>query len=187
MKPYVALLVTLLSISAAAQQPAPQKAPSSPRAEQAPSVPKPPKAPAVPAAPAPPAPHVDPEVGGQATNVRLDVSVIDQAADGSPQPRTLMVLLADRAMGRTRAAFQDRTINVDARPTITDGRVRVLLTVMSEETRSGFEPGPKDHTMNWRNSFSLLLDNAKPMIALETADAATKRKMSIEVKATILK
>jgi hypothetical protein len=32
-----------------------------------------------------------------------------------------------------------------------------------------------------------LLDNGKPMIALETVDAATKQKMSIEVKATIQK
>ena len=35
--------------------------------------------------------------------------------------------------------------------------------------------------------FSLLLENGKPMLALETMDAVTKRKMSIEVKATIQK
>jgi len=41
--------------------------------------------------------------------------------------------------------------------------------------------------MGWRNSFSLLLENGKPILALETMDAVTKRKMSIEVKATIQK
>ena len=38
-----------------------------------------------------------------------------------------------------------------------------------------------------RTPFSLLLENGKPMLALETTDAVTKRKMSIEVKATVQK
>jgi hypothetical protein len=37
------------------------------------------------------------------------------------------------------------------------------------------------------NSFTLLLQSAKPVVAMETSDAVTKRKMSIEVKATIQK
>jgi hypothetical protein len=48
-------------------------------------------------------------------------------------------------------------------------------------------PREQDHTIGWRNSLSLLLDNGKPMLALETMDAVTRRKMSIEVKATIQK
>ena len=43
-----------------------------------------------------------------------------------------MVMLVDRAMGRTRAAFQDRSVAVDARPTIVDGRIRVYLTIQSD-------------------------------------------------------
>ena len=69
-----------------------------------------------------------------------------------------------------------------------DGRIRVSLTIQSDRATS-FGP-PKetdDHTIGWRNSFSLLLENGKPMLALETMDAVTKRKMSIEVKATIQK
>ena len=144
--------------------------------------------PAAPAPPAPSAPPVDPEQGGQPINIRLDVSVIDQTAQGASQPKSLMVILVDRAMGRTRAAFQDRSIAVDARPTITEGRIRVYLTIQSDRNMS-FGP-PKetdDQTIGWRNSFSLLLENGKPMLALETNDAVTKRKMSIEVKATIQK
>ena len=125
-------------------------------------------------------------------NIRLDVSVIDQTAQGAIQPKSLMVMLADRAMGRTRAAFQDRSVAVDARPTVVDGRIRVSLTIQSESSRNNFPPAPpapaeQDHTLDWRNSFSLLLENGKPMLALETTDAVTKRKMSIEVKATVQK
>ena len=173
MKSYVAVFVFLLSVSVAAQQPT------------APKVPAPP---APPAAPAPPAPPADPEQGGQPINIRLDVTVTDQNGQGLAQPKSLMVMLADRAMGRTRAAFQDRSISVDARPTIVGDRIRVHLTIQSERAAS-FGP-PKetdDHTIGWRNAFSLLLENSRPMLALETVDAVTKRKMSIEVKATIQK
>ena len=174
MKPYVALFIFLFSFSVAAQQPAAPTAPQRP---------------AAPAAPAPPAPPADPEQGGQPINIRLDVSVIDQTAQVATQPKSLMVMLVDRAMGRTRAAFQDRSIAVDARPVLVDGRIRVYLTLQSEGSRSFGPPKEtqEDHTINWRNSFSLLLENGKPMLALETMDAVTKRKMSIEVKATIQK
>lgn len=179
MKRYVALFICLATLTAAAQQPAAPRPPAAPAAP-APNAP--------PAPTAPPAPPVDPEQGGQPINIRLDVSVIDQTAQGANQPKSLMVMLVDRAMGRTRAAFQDRSIAVDARPAIAEGRVRVYLTIQSEASRNPFGgPGDVDHTINWRNSFSLLLENGKPMVALETMDAVTKRKMSIEVKATIQK
>jgi hypothetical protein len=177
MNRYVALLILSVSIPLGAQQPPP-----------APKLPAAPSVPAAPAAPVPPVPAVDPEQGGQPINIRLDVSVTDQGGTGVAQPKTLMVMLVDRAMGRTRAAFQDRSIAVDARPTIVDGRIRVNLTVQSEHARNFVPPSESyDHTIGWRNSFSLLLENGKPMLALETSDAVTKRKMSIEVKATIQK
>src|SRR5687767_3191899 len=184
MKAYIALFVCLMSLTLAAQ-----------RQPAQPAQPAAPAAPAAPVPPAPPAPPADPELGGQPINIRLDVSVIDQTGAGTAQPKSLMVMLVDRAMGRTRAAFQDRSIAVDARPTIVDGRIRAYLTIQSERSRSsGFMPvmpggnePVEDHTINWRNSFSLLLENGKPMLALETNDAVTKRKTSIEVKATIQK
>jgi hypothetical protein len=187
MKSQVALFICLLSVTLGAQQSAP-KASAPPAAPAAP-------APAVaPNPPAPPASRPDLEEGGQPINIRLDVSVIDQTAQGAAQPKSLMVLLVDRAMGRTRAAFQDRSIAVDARPMMVDGRIRVSLTIQSDPSRPGFQvvgpgasPPEQDHTIGWRNSFSLLLENGKPMLALETMDAVTKRKMSIEVKATIQK
>ena len=68
-----------------------------------------------------------------------------------------------------------------------EGRIRVNLTIQSDAARSFGPPQEQDQTLNWRNSFSLLLENGKPLLALETNDAAAKRKMSIEVKATIQK
>jgi hypothetical protein len=45
----------------------------------------------------------------------------------------------------------------------------------------------KAGSLNWRNSFTLLLDNGKPVLALESADTAGKRKLTVDVKATVLK
>jgi len=175
MKSLVALLIAAATVTALAQQPA---------------APKPAPAPAAPSAPAPPAPAKAPNpltdpLAGQRVNIRLDVSVTDQGEAASTQPKTLMVMLADRAVGRTRGAFEDRSISVDATPIILDGRIRLQLTV---ESRGDTGPGkPVDSTLFWQNSFALLLDSGKPMLAFETLDPAKKRKLSIEVKATILK
>jgi hypothetical protein len=184
MNRYVVLLVLVLSIPLVAQQ--------APKAPAAPAAPKAPPAPAVPIAPPAPPALINPEASGQPVNIRLDVSVTDQSAIGGAQPKTLMVILADKAMGQTRAAYEDRSISVDARPTIVDGLIRVSVTVKSQEPPSfpmmtGGQPKGPDPILNWTNSFTLLLQNGKPMIAMETSDAATKRKMSIEVKATIQK
>jgi len=174
MKSYVALFVCLMPLSIAAQQPSAPKAPPAPQAVQPVTV--------------LPFQRIDPEQGGQPINIRLDVSVIDRTGEAAAQPKSLMVMLVDRAMGQTRAAFQDRSIAVDARPTMIDGRIRVSVTLQSENSRLMHVPGAeRDPTLDWRNSFSLLLENGKPMLALETMDAVTKRKMSIEVKATIQK
>ncbi|HKY22143.1 MAG TPA: hypothetical protein VJM31_13085 [Vicinamibacterales bacterium] len=166
---YLPLFVILLMVSTAAQQPSP-------------APPKPPAAPAAPAPPVPPAPPAPDS--GKPINIRLDVSVIDQTGTGVSQPKTLMVILRNGATGRTRAAFEDRSIFVDAKPILIDGRIHVDLTVSSEPVTNA---PPKDQTLNWRNGFSLILENGRPMIAIETSDAATKRKMSMEVKATIQK
>jgi hypothetical protein len=178
MKSYVAVFICLFSLTVAAQQPAPPKAPA------APAPPAPAGATAA-ASPAPPRPELDP-LRGQVVNIRLDVSVSDQGEGTPSAPKTLMVMLADRAMGRTRGAFEDRSISVDATPRIVDGRIRVQLTV---ESRAQTAPGREapNLTLFWQNSFALLLDSGKPMLAFETSDPVTKRKLSIEVKATIQK
>lgn len=193
MKRHLALIILNLMIGygivSAAQQPPRPAAPSAPSTQPAPQA-----KPAVPR----PAVVVDPEAGGQPINIRLDVSLVDQSGPGPVQPKTVMVMLVDRAMGKTRSVFEDRTINVDARPEIRDGRIRVNLTVQSAPVRvvdvRGLpvmpgtpEASKVDRTLDWRNSFSLLLENGKPMLALESSDPAKNRKLSLEVKATIVK
>jgi hypothetical protein len=202
MKCHVVILILLSAIPLVAQQqaPAPPANPAVPAKPAPPAAPAKPASPAAPQAPAlptpgatvvqPPVVTIDESEGGQPVNIRVDVSISDLYPSGTPQVKNVMLMLADRALGRTRAAFEDRVINIDARPVIEQGRIRLQLTVENSSNPTGFMPPDemkKASSLNWRNSFTLLLDNGKPIVALESADTAGKRKLSVDVKATIQK
>jgi hypothetical protein len=135
-----------------------------------------------PAPPAVPERRTDPSDGGQLVNVRLDISITDQTGPGAVQPKVLTLLLADRSLSQVRSSFEDRAIKVDARPTIMDGRIRLTLTMESQRSTAN---GPA--TLVWNQGFTVLVENAKPLVVVENSDVATNRKLTIEVKATILK
>jgi len=94
----------------------------------------------------------------------------------------ITLLLADRSMSSVRSGFEDRNINIDARPTIVDGKIKVGLTISSGRVGGGANP-----PMNWSHSLTVFVESGKPLVAVENVDAATNRKLTIEVKATILK
>ena len=188
------ILVACLSSAGAFAQPPKPPAQSRPAPAAQPAKPAAPK-------PAPLPGGMSPdEAGGMAANIRLDVTVTDQSGEAAPIPKVVTVLLADRAFARTRSPFEDRSIAVDAKPIILDGRIRLSVTIESHTSLPPVMqfPGEKTSTstqdairaqelLNWKNSFALLLDSGKPVVAFESSDAATKKKVSVEVKATILK
>ena len=176
----------LCSVAVAGQQPAPE-APRAPAPRPATAKPpQPPQAPAAPEAPAAPRPPVDPEVGGQPVNIRLEVTINDQVSASASQPRTITMLLADRSLSQVRPSFGDRVIRIDARPTIVDGRIRLRLTV---ETQMNMNPAKmaEGGLWNWSNSVSVLLESGKPMTVVESSEPSTGRKTTVEVRATIVK
>ena len=158
--------------------------------------------------PAPPARAVvDESAGGQSVNIRLEVTIVDQTATGQPVRRVINILAADRSFARIRSLFTDvpeasaagaprspdnRRVDVDARPRIVgvkdranEGRVgdsiRVDLTIQNNALASG------NPLLNWTQSFTVFLENGKVATPIESTDPSTNRKMSIEVKATILR
>jgi hypothetical protein len=192
MKSSIACLVLLMVVPLVAQQapaaPQPPRPAATQKPPQPPAPPQPAPSPQTTTTPAADVGIVDQESPGQPVNIRLDVSVVDQISPAPVQPKTLMVILADRAATRIRSAFEDRQINVDGRAVLVDGRIRVTVTVASRDPVQGQRGS--NNTVNplwWEHVFSLLLENGKPMVALETFDTANKRRLAIEVKATILK
>jgi hypothetical protein len=185
--PLAACLAVLGGSPLAQQQPpaAPRPA-AAPRAQapRVPSAPGAPGAPAVQAAP-PASPAVDLSAGGQPVNIRVDVAITDQLGETTSPPKTMTLLLADRSSNQVRSRFDDRTLNIDARPVIVDGRVRLSINIQSEPLSRPNDPPLSN--MRQTQNITMMLENGKPLVVFENADPSSKRKLTIEVKATILK
>jgi hypothetical protein len=146
-------------------------------------------------------------------DVRLDVTINDQSGAGKPVAKTVSMVVADREEGAIRSqtrmpfrvsvrpsdpntplppeAWNTETLplNVEAWPTILpDGHIRVKL-VLSYRTASaaaGAASGPLA-LATVEKSLIAVLSDGKPLVVSESADAATDRKVTVEVKATIQK
>ena len=116
-------------------------------------------------------------------------SALDVAVSGS------LAYVADGTFGRIRAsADAQRTgvgmvgtgLNVDARPTVLEGdRVLLELTVEYSPLREGSQVTQRPTVLN--ESLTVILQSGKPMMVSQAADPVTDRKMSVEVRASILK
>lgn len=192
---------------ASADEPATQKPPAPP--------PAPPPTGPPPGADAPPPPPSAPTRDGRARktgpNVRVEVTFTEQRSDAPTQPKTVTVTTSDGHWGRVRAQAHSTGVggsplNVDARPELQpDGRLLLALTLeygdkrvsQSPET-SGDKTVPQpvgtpvvlqnhvtDVTIN--QSVTVILDSGKPLVVSQAADPMSDRKVTVEVKATILR
>lgn len=143
----------------------------------------------------PPAP-ARPEIPGQPTNIKLELTITDQTGPGEPGKRTVSMILADRQHGSIRSSGSvllagnriNVSLNVDARPIIiNDNRIRLELTL---------EYAPKPGTENATSGegrahlterLGLIVDPGKPMVVSQASDPTSDRRMSVELTATILK
>ena len=190
------------ALDAAAQQPVqPAQPPQPAQAPQPPGPARPVPARGVVAAPrgvvsVEGRPAIDESAGGQPVNIRLEVTIVDQTLTGQPVRRAINILAADRSFASIRSLFTDgpdgaaagstrspdnRRVDVDAMPRIVGNSVRVDLTIQNNALGSG------NPLLNWTQRFAVFLENGKLATPIESTDPSTNRKMSIEVKATILK
>ncbi len=142
--------------------------------------------------------------GGQAVNVRLELTITDQTGPGEPTKKVITMIVADRQNGfiRSKAAvrvpvgpsawqYQDLPINVDARPVILGPRnenIRVDLGLEYQPSaRMGGNAVPEPGMSNLNERISVILEPGKPLTISQAADPASDRRISVELKATILK
>ena len=201
----VMVVALLLAAPLGAQPPAPKP-------QQAPR-PAPRPEPAEAPQPAPPAiAQPRPEPPGQPVNVRLDLTITDQTGPGEPTKKVITMVVADRQSGSIRSKgvvrmpseppapgttfvgmppYRDVTINVDAHPMLLrppDSNIRVDLGLEYQPTIGGgkgasTEPG----TSNLNERISVIVEPGKPLTISQAADPASDRRISVELKATILK
>ena len=166
-----------------------------------------PAAPQVPTAGAKPDPAAKGKEGsessfqGQPVNIRLDLTITDQAGSGEPSRKVISLIVGDRQNGMIRSRGQlwvterraySATFNVDARPTILgDGRIRLDLGLEYQPTppQAGAQtPGTHVSDATLLNErVGVVLETGKPLVISQAFDPASDRKVSVELKGTILK
>ena len=177
----VALLATFVFTSSiVAQQTAP--APKQPQPKEE--------------APAPlPAPKPPPE--GQPVNVRIEITISEATGPGEPARKLVTMILADRQSGSIRTSGwvrmtgerRDVVINVDARPILLrDNAVRVELGLQYQPAGSSQTATNTDVAQTGLNErLNTILESGKPLVVSQASDPASDRRISVEVKATILR
>ncbi|MCA1559579.1 MAG: hypothetical protein LC753_19070 [Acidobacteria bacterium] len=164
-----------------AQQPAPA-------AQQPPAKELPP--PAAQAAPKPP-----PE--GQPVNVRIEITISEATGPGDPARKLVTMILADRQNGSIRTSGwvrmtqerRDVMINVDARPfLLRDNAIRLELGLQYQPAGSSQTATSTDVAQTGLNErLNTILESGKPLVVSQASDPASDRRISVEVKATILR
>ncbi len=176
---------------------------SSAGAQQPPATPLPAAAPPPPATTQPvavqpqaaptPAPAPPPRVFGQPVSIRIDLTVTDQMGSAAPLKKTVTMLAADGERASVRSRNQSRSypgspsFNVDVKPILTqEGRIRLDLSMSFDAGDLGNDK-EQSWATNLQESMGVIVDNGKPMVISQSADARTDRKVTVEVKATVVK
>ena len=124
-----------------------------------------------------PAPR-PPEPQGQGVNIKFDLTLTDQTGTAEAAKKTVSLLVLDRQTGYVRStSSSERTgpvrINVDARPQIlSTGNIRVTLSLEYQAISQ---------------QITVVVESGKPLIVTQTADPLSDRKVTVEMRATILK
>jgi hypothetical protein len=147
-----------------------------------------------------------PEPPGQPINVKLELTISDQAGPGEPIKKVVSMIVSDRQSGflRSRGAvrvggrFEPVTINVDARPVLLrDNLVRVELGLEYQPRAAGdpATPGPgtsgvpplEPASSNLNQRIGVIVESGKPLVISQAADPASDRRITVELRATVIK
>lgn len=188
----LAFLISAVTIDATpvegqqSQQPPPRGAP-----------PSPPNQPPQPPRDEPPAPR--PEPRGQPINVSVEVTITDQTGSEKPIVKTVKLVLGDGQGGRVRSSAEqvapwhlEIPLNVDALPRILpEGKINLQVSLQYDLPgawgRSDEPPAAQVSVTKIQESLTLVLESGKPVVMAESADPLTDRKVSVEVRATVMK
>ena len=151
-----------------------------------PTPPVPTPTPTAPVAPQPPRPD-SPTVPSVAANVRLELTITDTLT-GAPVTKTLTMHIMSGESGQIRSQSPDGRGLLDV-----DASVRVFQNTMVT-TRLTFNYGavappsatPAGRPASLQESITVLLQDGKPLVVSQSADPASDRTVSVELRATIV-
>ena len=128
-------------------------------------------------------------------NVRIELTLTDQRTGAPTTSKTVMLTTSNQNWGKLRsevtsAIYGSAPLNVDARPIIvSDGKISVQLTIEYSQGRIPDAEGNTEKIAQVRinESITALLDDGKPLVISQSAEPTSDRKVTVEVKATVLK
>ena len=181
--------------------PAPAVAPQAPRAPQAPQAPQAPTPARAPRASTGEAPTPEPVIAasrprGQLVNLRLEFTVTDQIGAAPPVRKTITMNVADGESGRIRTnaeVFRKNTaptfvpLSVDAEPRIEGGKIRLRASLDYQLLKDAPEPDMPAGKTSIAQSVTAILNDGVATVLSQSADPLTDRKVTLEVKATIVR
>jgi hypothetical protein len=123
-------------------------------------------------------------------NVRLDVTISDSLNVDSLTKKTVSMLILDGRNGQVRSTSEGGLINIDANPQVRpDGRIYLRLTVeyRPELSAQQAQAAGTSRVAQFNESLALVVADGKPIVASQSADPRSDRKVTLEVTATVLK
>ena len=172
------------------QAPTPAKAPAAVQAIRPTTAPEAP----VPAA-APKVVQSTRVVRGQLVNLRLEFTITDQIGSATPVKKTVTMNVADGESGRIRTnadVFRKGSggtqvpLSIDAKPEIEGAKIRLSVSLEYQLLNDATPDSPIGKTYVSQAVTSVLNDGVQAILS-QSADPLTDRKVTLEVKATIIK
>jgi hypothetical protein len=144
---------------------------------------------------------------GQLLNVKVEFTITDQIGTKPPVKKTMTMMVADRESSRIRTSadyyvkltretkqgaaesYLDRRsapLSVDVNPTVEGNKIRLDFSIEYTVDGDAGEGVPPSKT-NVSERLAAVLDSGVPMVVAQSSDAVSDRKVTIEIKATIVK
>lgn len=168
--------------------PPPPVTAQAPRAARAPEATPPP-----PAAPKVQATRV---VKGQMVNLRLEFTITDQIGSATPVKKTVTMNVADGESGRIRTNAQvprknnsnlNVPLSIDASPEVEGNKIRLRASLEYQLLNDAGSAETTGTTTSISQQVTSILNDGVAAILCQSADPLTDRKVTLEVKATIVK
>jgi len=133
------------------------------------------------------------------TNVQIELTLTDQLGSQPAEKKIVSMIASSGNWGKIRSSGQVFPagepayvveLNVDARPWVSkDGPIQLELTFNYAPLKSGGEQkeGNKQRPSGINQSQTVIMTSGKPLIVSQAADPISDRKVTVEVKATVLK
>ena len=130
------------------------------------------------------------------TNVQVELTNTDQAGSGTPEKKTVSMVVSSGSWGRIRSNQGPRAtgpadnvdLNVDARPLVSlEGPIQLELTVVYTPLGAATGDGVRSRPSGMNQSLTVILQSGKPLVISQAADPLGDRKILVEAKATVLK